>query len=58
MDDLFYMKKAYGLAKRAERINEVPVGAVIVKDGKIIWKNAVDEISVNSDHIGIKRGET
>ena len=36
MDDLFYMKKAYGLAKRAERINEVPVGAVIVKDGKII----------------------
>ncbi len=30
------MKKAYALAKRAYAIDEVPVGAVIVKDGKII----------------------
>ncbi len=36
MDDIFYMKKALNLAKRAEKIGEVPVGAVIVKDGKII----------------------
>ena len=36
MNDLFFMKKAYLQAKRAEKIAEVPVGAVIVKDGKII----------------------
>ena len=36
MDDLFFMKKAYEQAKRAYKIREVPVGAVIVKDGEII----------------------
>ena len=36
MDDFFYMKKALCQAKRAEKLGEVPVGAVIVKDGKII----------------------
>lgn len=36
--DEFYMKKALEQASKAEKINEVPIGAVIVKDGKIIAK--------------------
>lgn len=31
-----FMKKAMALAKRAYGLDEVPVGAIIVKDGKII----------------------
>ena len=31
-----FMKKAYNLARKARDIDEVPVGAVIVKDGKIL----------------------
>jgi tRNA(adenine34) deaminase len=34
--DLFYMRKALELAKLAEQNGEVPVGAVLVKDGQII----------------------
>lgn len=30
------MKKAFSLAKKAREIDEVPVGAVIVKDGEVI----------------------
>lgn len=36
MNDEFYMKEALKLAKAAALKGEVPVGAVIVKDGKII----------------------
>ena len=36
MNDVYFMKKALAQAKRAYDIGEVPVGAVIVKDGKII----------------------
>lgn len=32
----FYMQQAIQLAKEASKCNEVPVGAVIVKDGEII----------------------
>lgn len=31
-----FMKKALILAKKAEKLDEVPVGAVIVKNGKVI----------------------
>ena len=31
-----FMKKAYNLAKKAYEIDEVPVGAVIVKNGEIL----------------------
>ena len=31
-----FMNKAIALAKRAEALDEVPVGAVIVKDGKVV----------------------
>lgn len=36
MNDLYYIKKAYNEALKAYAKGEVPVGCVIVKDGKII----------------------
>lgn len=36
MDDIYYMKEAIKQAKKAEQIDDVPVGAVIALDGKII----------------------
>lgn len=38
MKDEHYMKIALKLAKKAFSLNEIPVGCVIVKDGKIIGK--------------------
>ena len=35
-DDAFYMEQAVAQARRAEALGEVPVGAVVVKDGVII----------------------
>ena len=35
-DDEFYMREALALARLAEEIDEVPVGALIVKDGEIL----------------------
>ena len=35
-DDAFYMEQAVVQARRAEALGEVPVGAVVVKDGVII----------------------
>ena len=35
-DDGFYMEQAVAQARRAEALGEVPVGAVVVKDGVII----------------------
>ncbi len=37
-EDLFFMKKALELAKKARSKGEVPVGALIVREGKIIAK--------------------
>ena len=36
IDDKFFMKEAIKLAEEAQIENEVPIGAVIVKDGEII----------------------
>lgn len=36
--DIAFMKEAMTLAKMAEEIDEVPVGALVVRDGKIIAK--------------------
>ncbi len=36
MDKITFMKLAIKEAKKAELIDEVPIGAVIVKDGKVI----------------------
>ena len=38
MNDEEYMKEALALAKEAERIDEVPVGAIVVHNGEIIAK--------------------
>lgn len=35
-DDVRFMREAMELARAAESLDEVPVGAVVVKDGKII----------------------
>lgn len=35
-DDSFFMREAIEEAKKAESLNEVPIGAVLVKDGAII----------------------
>ncbi len=37
-EKISYMKEAYNLALKAQKKDEVPVGAVIVKDNKIISK--------------------
>jgi tRNA(adenine34) deaminase len=34
--DEFFMREALALARRAEAMGEVPVGAVVVKDGEIV----------------------
>ena len=36
MDDLFFMKLAIAEARKAEEIREVPIGAIIVKDGEVV----------------------
>jgi len=36
MDDAFYMQLAIDAATRARELGEVPVGAVVVKDGEVI----------------------
>jgi len=42
MDDIYFMKKALRQAQNAAALGEVPVGAVIVRDGKVVayGKNA------------------
>ena len=44
-EDLKFMKLALGLAKKAEIKNEVPVGALIVRNGKIIGQGMNTSIS-------------
>ena len=38
MNDEFFMREALSLARAAECLGEVPVGAVVVKDGEIIGR--------------------
>ncbi len=35
-DDIYFMKRALSRAKAAARCGEVPIGAIVVKDGEII----------------------
>jgi len=46
-DDEYWMLKALALAKNAAELGEVPVGAVIVLDGKIIGKGWNQPITAN-----------
>jgi tRNA(adenine34) deaminase len=45
--DRFFMSRALELAREAERAGEVPVGAVIVKDGEIVAEGWNRPISTN-----------
>lgn len=38
MNDEFFMREAISLARAAECLGEVPVGAIVVKDGEIIGR--------------------
>lgn len=44
--DLLYMREALALAGRGESLGEVPVGAVVVKDGEIIGRGFNAPISL------------
>ena len=37
-DDAYWMRKALNLARKAEAVGEVPIGAVIIKDGTIVGR--------------------
>jgi len=45
--DLKFMQRAYELAQQAETINEIPVGAVVVADNKIISEGYNQSITLN-----------
>ena len=55
MDDLFYMKEALKEARSALGIGEIPVGAVVVKNGEIIGRGHNTRSTGNSpfDHAEI-----
>lgn len=60
MNDNYFMKKALEQAKRAEKLGEVPVGAVIVKDGAIIARGynkreTAQSATAHAEHIAIER---
>lgn len=45
LKDIDWMQQAFAMAARAETLNEVPVGAVVVLDGKIIGEGWNQPIS-------------
>ncbi len=51
-----YMKEALNQAKKAYKINECPIGAVIVKDGKIIARgyNKREKTNLATSHAEIE----
>jgi tRNA(adenine34) deaminase len=55
MDDEHFMKQALREAQRAEEANEVPIGAVIVMQNKIIGRgyNQVETLNDSTAHAEI-----
>ena len=51
-DDEYFMQRALKLAKQAKKENEIPVGAVIVKDNQIIAEayNQKDSLKLVTKH--------
>lgn len=45
--DKAFMQRAFELAQQAENINEIPVGAVVVANGKIIGEGFNQSITLN-----------
>ena len=52
MEHILFMQKAIEEANKAKAIGEVPIGAVIVKDGQIIAKaqNLIEKIQLSNAH--------
>lgn len=46
-NDLHFMQSAFELAKKAEQLDEIPVGAVVVYQGKIIGEGFNQSILLN-----------
>ena len=60
MDDLKFMEKALSLARKAYMEGEVPVGAVVVKDGKIIARGynrreSIKDATAHAELIAIQK---
>lgn len=47
MNDEFFMREALALAQRAREIGEVPVGAVVVRDGEIVGRGYNQPVSTH-----------
>ena len=47
MNDEFYMREALSLARAAECLGEVPVGALVVRDGEIVGRGINAPIGEN-----------
>jgi len=45
--DEMFMRRAFELAQKAEQLNEIPVGAVVVTNGKIIGEGFNQSITLN-----------
>ena len=54
-EKIFFMKKAIFEAKKAEKIDEVPIGAVIVLNGKILSRayNKKETLNLSTAHAEI-----
>lgn len=50
-DDYYFMQEALKLARQAEELDEVPIGAVIVKDGEIIGRG-YNRREIDGDPLG------
>ena len=55
-----FMKKAISLARRAGQLDEVPVGAVIVKDGKVVAsaynkREELNDATAHAEILAIKK---
>ncbi|KDR94519.1 tRNA(adenine34) deaminase [Peptoclostridium litorale DSM 5388] len=60
MEDILYMREALKQAKKAYLMGEVPIGAVIVRDGKIISKahnmrESLSDPTAHAEMIAIKK---
>jgi len=58
-DDSFWMQQALNLAQHAQRENEVPVGALIVRDGAVLGKGwnqniALDDPTAHAEMIAMR----
>ena len=60
-DDEYWMRYAMALAARAQENNEVPVGAVLVQDGKVIaegWNHPIGDHdpTAHAEMMALRRG--